>query len=352
MPVVGGGVVLVPEALDENTLPSRLLGRDDELARLVGTLRSPVPRNGHAWLHGPAGCGRTCLARHAIEAAGLGAVHVNCRTVQTAFRVLDAAVDQLRLLPLEFSREREVRLRALRAGLRDRRVVFLLDDADALHERELEYLLHGLAELPNVSVLVTAAGTGSLDAFQSRNPSHFLPLVLEVRPLGAEAMAEALADRARVGIVEGAWSSDVMLAVARAAAGDGRLAVQALRRAANFAEFQGLRKLDERVVATTLAELRNLRRTGLLGQLTQHHRVLFKVVCDRPGLSAGDVRREEAIAARVLNLSAIAERTIRKYLNDDLVRLGLLRVQRTGLRGNVFRYWPVDLGGGEQGAMP
>lgn len=349
MPTPGGVIVLDPGSLDENALPRRLVGRDDELAKVVAALRTPAPGNGHVWLHGASGAGKTCLALHAIATVGLKSVHVSCRTARSAFRVLDAAVDQLRLLPSELTRERETRLRALRAGIRGR-FAFLLDDADALPERELEYLLHGLSELSGASVVATAGGTGPLDAFHERLPSHFLPKVVEVRPLHAELLAEALADRARFGLAEGTWSDVVVQAVARAAAGDGKLAVQALRRAANFAEFKRLTRLDEHTVQVTLTELRQLRQAGILGRLTAYHRTLYQIVCGQPGLCANDVRRELAIALVAQDLPAIAERTVRKYLNDDLVPLGLVRFQRTGLRGNVFRYWPVDGGTGDRGS--
>lgn len=53
-----------------------------------------------------------------------------------------------------------------------------------------------------------------------------------------EGLLAALADRARRGLVEGSWTPEVVAEVARAGSGDGRLAVQALRRAANFADVQ------------------------------------------------------------------------------------------------------------------
>lgn len=107
--------------------------------------------------------------------------------------------------------------------------------------------------------------------------------------------------------------------------------------------------MDQDTVRVTLAELRTLRQAGILGRLTSYHRALYRIVCDRPGLSAGDVRRELGVATGALSLPPLAERTVRKYLNGDLARLRLVRFERSGPRGNVLRCWPTEEGGGISG---
>ena len=339
-----GGLVLDPGVLAEDHVPLDLVGRADTVAEVLNGLTHAVVGNGHVWVYGPPGSGRTALARHAAaRLPNATSVHVDCRVYRTAFLVLDELVKRLGLVGPDMQHTAAARLDTLRQRLGGHRVVLVLDDADDLSAHELHALLAAVTSLAGVTVIGTAQGIAPLTAELDQDvPCRFLPRLVAIDPLPAHELAAALLARARTALRPDALPADVADEIVRHARGDARFAFQVLRRAANLAEHEDRRCVSVDHVRGTVAELRESRRALALAKLTPHHRALLDAIVRAPGANAQEVRTAYLDALRALGSAPAAERTLRKYLNRDLPNRGLVRIERTGRRGNLLRYWPIN----------
>ncbi|MGY1746843.1 AfsR/SARP family transcriptional regulator [Blastococcus sp. SYSU D00695] len=128
-PAPAGDVRQAAAASGEVHLPHRvsaLVGREEELAALARS----VPRTGLTTLVGAAGCGKTRLAvevaRTVADRYPGGVWFVDLTATRDAASVLAAVVSSLAFAPANTARPGE----ALRAFLRDRRALLVLDNCD------------------------------------------------------------------------------------------------------------------------------------------------------------------------------------------------------------------------------
>jgi len=191
-----------PEVLNESYLPSRLVGREDRLQALRAT-----PPQGLVAVFGPAGTGKTTLARLAFE----GAVWVDCGVHGSYPNV----VKTLR-----------------RSGLREKAGVSVVFDDFTLAHRtpELWDLVLRLSERNRVVLVVHPSIRGELRG---------APLLIEMPPYSAEELYLILEDRALQG--ELPVADKVLRFIAEKVgyprgSGSARLALRALRLAFQAAQ--------------------------------------------------------------------------------------------------------------------
>jgi len=192
-----------PEVLSESYLPSRLVRREDKLQTLRAT-----PPQGLVAIVGPAGTGKTTLAKLAFE----GAAWVDCGVHGSHAGVYGA-----------------LRRSGLREGSTGRTVV--LDDFTLAHRTpELWDLVLRLAEMNRVVLVVHPSVRGELRG---------APLLVEMPPYSAEELYQILEDRALQG--ELPVTDKVLRFIAEKlgyprGSGSARLAVRALRYALQAAQ--------------------------------------------------------------------------------------------------------------------
>src|SRR3989338_3505246 len=163
-PSQGYGIIQQPEVLVDSWLPSDLIGREAQPPRLLTELgQNGSKLANHAVLWGDPVTGKTATARTAaarLENHFL-ITSVSCLRETTPYFILAKALDTLRILPQDRSRDFSSRLEVLEIAAQRRRIVLVLDEFHTLPPRDRALLLRALSEIENLSIVCIVP---SLDA--------------------------------------------------------------------------------------------------------------------------------------------------------------------------------------------
>jgi Cdc6-like AAA superfamily ATPase len=320
------------------------LGRQKQVAELRGCLlpmlRGERPTN--AWLHGPPGSGKTMAARWVVEevcgsAATRIGVYVNCWQHRTLYSVTQAITDELKILRAE-AQDTHVKLDRIRQVLRGRHAVVLLDEIDRPMPAQREEILCGLLSVPNTGLVCIANGTRALATMEERVRSRLCPTVIEFPAYSRQQVAKILADRARRALAPGSWSVSLISAIAGAADGDARAAIQTLGQAAAAAEEAGRETLDGRLVDRLLGQWRGIRNEARLAGLSEHEKIIRALAAKHGPVSTTRLKELHLRHCRRHGLRPMARRTFSKSL-ARLSTAGLLQVpaRPAGIGGRLVR---------------
>ncbi|PCR90034.1 Cdc6/Cdc18 family protein [Natrinema ejinorense] len=302
--------------LRDDFVPSEVVHRHDEVTLLSEALE-PLLSDGRpdpAFLFGPTGVGKTCIARYTLaqlreQEPTVRLSYVNCWQEYTRFRVLyrileaiDRAVDVHRSTPKD-----ELFERLSRAD--DGSLVVVLDEVDQLEETGVLYDLH---RLPHVSLVLIANREVELFAsFDDRVRSR-LHAGTRVRfdRYGTDTLAAILAERTDKALEPGAVSDSQLRTIADAASGDARVGIGILRSAARRAERQGVESITDEILEAAIPDARSAIRRKTIEGLIEHQRVLYDVIAE-----AGEIEPGELYAAYERRVDEPkTNRTLRNYL--------------------------------------
>lgn len=300
---------------EEGFVPSDVVHRHDEVNQLSSALQPLVEggRAEHAFLFGPTGAGKTCVARYTLRelqaAAAVDVGYVDCWSDYTRFRVLERAlsgVDAAADVHRQSTPTDELLDRLRRVT--DRPYVLVLDEADQLGEAAV---LHDLYRVPEVTLVCIANRerdlfTGLDDRLTSR-----LTTGTRVRfdSYGGDELVAILKKRVERGL-DGDVAERHLRAIADAAAGDARVAIGTLRHAARRVAAADVDRLTDEIVAAAVPAAETQVRRRTLDRLTDHQRVLYETVRDAGEIEPGALyERYEAQVAEPK-----ARRTLRNYL--------------------------------------
>lgn len=309
-------MIVDDRVLCEDFVPSEVVHRHDEVTHLSETL-SPLlsdRRPETAFLFGPTGVGKTCVARYTLDrlCEQLPAVrvsYVNCWQEYTRFRVLyrlleatGNAFDVHRSTPKDELFERL-------SQVDDRPIVAILDEVDQLEETAALYDLH---RLPHVSLVLIANREEELFAsFDDRVRSRLRAGTrVQFDRYGTDELVSILEERAAQGLEPGAVSESQLRTIADAAAGDARVGIGILRSAARRADREGLDSITEDVLEPSIPDARTAIRQETVTNLIEHQRVLYDVIAE-----AGEIEPGELYAAYERRVDdPKTTRTLRNYL--------------------------------------
>jgi len=317
----GDSIIFNGEALADDGPAQRLLGREGQVRQLGRCLRpvSQRQRPLNVWLHGPAGSGKTALARWVAEAAtATGStvvlVYVNCWQNRTLYSVTQAIVDELKILAAD-AQDTNFKLDRIRQALRDRPMVVILDEIDRPMPTQREAIVYGLLSLPKSGLICTARSLQPLAAMDVGVRSRLSPVVIEMPIYSRRQMVEIVTDRASRALLRGCWSPPLIGRIADAAGGDARAAIAMLRHTAVAAEEASHEQLDIRAVEPFLRQWRRIQLDARLTNLSDHERVIHELATRyQPIRTAELMRRYEAYCIR-RRLQPVAGRTFRKYVS-------------------------------------
>ncbi|QRV16357.1 orc1/cdc6 family replication initiation protein [Haloterrigena salifodinae] len=333
--------------LREDFVPSEVVHRHDEVNLLSESLEPLLSdrRADPAFLFGPTGVGKTCIARYALgqlreQEPSIDVAYVNCWQEYTRFRVLYGVLEAVgRTVDIHRSTPKDElfdRLRETDA----RPVVVILDEVDQLEETAALYDLHRLG---HVSLVLIANREEELFAsFDDRVRSR-LRAGTRVRfdRYGTDELAGILAERAEKALEPGAVSDGQLRTIADAASGDARVGIGILRSAARRASRRGLESVTNGVLEAAIPDARTAIRRKTVEGLIEHQRVLYDVIAEAGEIDPGDLYEE--YERRVDDPKT--ERTLRNYLTK-MVHYDLIEAVGER-RGRTYRLVGDDAVGRE-----
>ena len=345
-----GGIVRKTEPLSEQFLPEGFPGREGILQELLDCLRPAVEKQPplHSWLHGPPGSGKTSAAKRVLaqlEEQGIRTAYVNCWSSQTFYGVLDTIFQELRALVGE---QRDVAFKFERLGrlARERPLVLVLDEVDQMFLKERNATLYNLSRLDHAGLVCLSQTREAYLSLDSRVRSRLQPRFLEFRAYPAELLVSILQERAGEALSPEAWCQADLEKIAGAAGGDARIAIQTLRTAAYLAEKGRIPQIRLADIEEGLRKSSKLRRNYLLRNLSEHHRLMYRLVKDSPGILTGELWKRYRGQAKERGLRPRKRRTFNHY-KQYLVTNGLLTERQLKGRANQRALWVGDDGKGE-----
>lgn len=316
--------------LSDENFDGKPLGRETQIARLRACLRPMLrgeqPMN--TWLYGLPGSGKTTVARWVVSdvcASGTTriGVHVNCWQHRTLYSVLQAIIDELKILMSE-AQDTNFKFDRIRQAFRDRPAVVILDEIDRPMPCQREEIIYGLLNLPRTGLICIANSTGALAMLDERVRSRLNPVPIQFMEYSMSEIEQILTDRAERALTPGSWKPDDLKRIGALAGGDARGAIQMLRRVA-AAEIKGGERLDTRLIDLYSRQHQAIQRTSRLEALSEHEKIIRELAAQRGPLGTTELRRRYCEYCRDHQLHPVAARTFTKYLSR-LSSAGVLRI--------------------------
>ncbi|RQG95308.1 Cdc6/Cdc18 family protein [Natrarchaeobius oligotrophus] len=335
-------MIVDDRVLREDFVPSEVVHRHDEVNLLSETLepllydRRPNP----AFLLGPTGVGKTCIARYTLtqlckQEPAVEVAYVNCWQEYTRFRVLYSVLEAVgRTTGVHRSTPKDELFDRL-GRTDDRPIVVILDEVDQLEETAALYDLHRLGHVS--PVLIANREDEMFAGFDDRVRSR-LRAGTRVRfdRYGTDELTAILEKRAEMALEPGSVTADRLRTVANAASGDARVGIGILRSAALEAERRGATSITDDVLEAATPDARTAIRRKTIEGLIEHQRILYELIADAGEIEPGKLY--SAYERRVDDPKTT--RTLRNYLTK-MVHYDL--VEAVGeRRGRTYRLVDED----------
>lgn len=342
------------KAFDHAFEPSNLPHREQEVESLVRNLVDAL--NGHIpsnmVLYGVPGSGKTVVTRFVLgqlleKGKQMGhpvqTYEVNCRNVDTKYRVVQTLASQLNQRgdsPIPFTGWPTDRVLETLIQRMDRVGgvhILVLDEIDNLVAKAGSGLLYSLTNLNTILKNARCCIIGisnDLNFTQELDPRVSSRLSQEdivFHPYGAQEIQDILQERVRMGLkIDSLESGVIPLCSALAAQehGDARRALDLLRISVQKAEQRSQTKVDPKHVRLAQSQLEHDQVTPVLRTLPLHQKlVLFCIIINEENgtrnISTGEIFRTYSQACMKINIEPLTPRRISALINE-LDTLGLI----------------------------
>ncbi len=281
--------------LQPEFIPSEVEHRDGEINHLSHAL-DPITRGERAeaaFLTGPSGAGKTCIAQFALTRLRENVIDINHQYVncwedysrfKTLYRILDGINETLNIH--RQSTPTDVLLDRLR-DYDGAPYVVILDEVDQLEDKGL---LYDLYRISNLELVLIANREEELFADLGNRLSSRFSSCERIRfdQYNESELVSILEARARWGLTSGTISTPELQIVANAAAGDARTAIGILRTAARYADRDGADRISTDLISEAIPEAKSEIQRKSLDKLTEHQRCLYDIIAE-----AGEITPSE-----------------------------------------------------------
>lgn len=315
-----GKIIWQARFLSREYLPEKVVCREEQKRKfevcVAPTKEGQAPLN--AWMYGPAGTGKTVLARTVVKEVCEGTTarfgfYVNCWERRSLYSVVQAMAESLRLLRAD-AQDTNVKLGRIKQVIKGRPVVVILDDIDRVAPSERERIIHGLLGLPCTGVVCISNEKKTLLSLEERTKSRLSPMAIAFERYRPQEIEGILFDRVKNGLTPDSWTEEVLTRLARGSGGDARAAVEGLRQAAVAAESAGKRKVSVDTLPDTLPESAATRREEMESGLSYHERLIYKLALKNEPILTTELRRIYHSHCQKDGITSVARRTFSKYV--------------------------------------
>lgn len=333
-------VTMITDArvLDPEFVPQDVVHRDGEINHLTSTLR-PITDNETAepaFLFGPSGTGKTCIAQYALEhlretVLELNTQYVNCWEDHSRYTALYRILEGINQT---FDVHRQsTPTDVLLERLRDYDgppYVVILDEVDQLQDKDLLYELYRVRGLS--TVLIANDDDEFFSQLSGRVTSRFRTSArINFVPYSQHELTSILDDRVRWGLRQDTIADEQVAEIAGAAGGDARAAIGILRVAARRADRDGCDRITEGVIEQAVSEAKTEIEQRTLDKLTTDQTILYDIITEHSEIAPSllyDEYRDRAENPR-------SDRMVRNYLSK-LVHYNLVEAEGEN-RGRLYR---------------
>ncbi|MFC6838422.1 Cdc6/Cdc18 family protein [Halomarina ordinaria] len=280
-------------------VPRDVVHRDREIRGLSRALE-PITHNEPvetAFLFGPSGAGKTCIAQHTVErlretVLDLTYQYVNCWEDYTRYKALYRVVEGV--APSFDMHRQSTPTDALIERLREYDgpgCVVILDEADQLEDMGV---LYDLYRTRGLSMILIANREEELFAHLDERLASRLRTTARIRfdHYTEDELVAILSDRARWGFHDGAVEQEHLEEIADAAGGDARTAIGILRNAARLATQSGVDSMTAEHIGDAVPEAESEIAQKDIEKLTPDQRALYDIICEYDEIAPGDLYRE------------------------------------------------------------
>jgi orc1/cdc6 family replication initiation protein len=303
--------------LDPEFIPNDVVHRDAEINVLSSVLR-PVA-NGTtadpAFVHGPSGTGKTCIAQYTLDKLRESVIELNTQYVNcweyhshfdTLYRVLEGVGQTLDI------HRQSTPQTLLLERLHDYDgppYVVILDEVDQLDDSGVLYELH---RTPNLSMILIG---NQEEQFFSRLDGRVASRLhtstrIKFDLYGNDELVAILEGRVHRGFHPDTVSEAQLRKIADAAAGDARVAIGILRTAARQAEQDSAETIAEQYIVEAIPEAKAEITQKNIEKLTDDQRILYEIIKETGDIAPGNLYKRYKEQADDVK----TKRMVRNYL--------------------------------------
>jgi orc1/cdc6 family replication initiation protein len=301
--------------LQDDFLPNEVVHRHTEMNRVTDALEpvveDDIPED--AFLVGPSGAGKTCIARYSLEKlqeerVDIDTHYVDCWQHSNRFRALYKVLEGVEsTYDVHRSTPHDEMIAQIED--RDQPYIVILDEVDQLADTQL---LKQLYSIPEVTMLLICNRERDLYAelderLQSRIRSS---VTVTFDAYTHDEIFAILSDRVKWGLADDVIEDPLLEEIATAAEGNARDAISILRSAARAAERDGTGEITARHVKHAVPEARAEIRQKNVDKLNDHQQHLYEILRENGGGSPGELYA----AYREAVEDPRTKRTVRSYL--------------------------------------
>lgn len=325
------------------TIPYKITGRSKQMDRLRECLM-PMEKGAapfSAWLYGPAGSGKTVVARKVAgefcQSAHRVFLYVNCWERPTLYSVVQALCEQLKVLGAD-AQDTNVKLSRLSQALRNTTTLIILDEFDRPMPKERDSIVYRLLQLPKVGLFCISNTDSAFLTLETRNQSRLSPVLVHFSRYSTGEIEAIITDRARDTLMPGAFSANTLQEIAPLAQGDARLALRLLFQAALAAENDHAERIHTKHIPADRSTWARSEQKRRIESLPEHQRLVYELVKKHRQISSTALRNLYETACGKLSIEPVAQRTFSKYV-ALLARNNFLSVEQKGAggRGRLLR---------------